>query len=62
MTASEREALNLRNEKMIDALTEEQRNELVFHLISLINDSPEIKCTLHKDELSEDVLLLCTLA
>lgn len=49
MTASEREALNLRNEKMIDALTEEQRNELVFHLISLINDSPEIKCTLRKD-------------
>lgn len=62
MTASEREAINLRNEKMIDALTEEQRNELVFHLISLINDSPEIKCTLRKDELSEDVLLLCTLA
>lgn len=43
MTASEREALNLRIAKMISSLTDEQYEEFLLRLVSEVNMNPEIK-------------------
>ena len=44
MTASEREALNLRIAKMISSLTDEQYEEFLLRLVSEVNMNPEVKC------------------